>query len=493
MSNSIQEETDRKEISLLSFCIETIVNNFPKLIITRQIDKKLRKFRRLLHPKFVFPASVAEKILKGLSERRKLLQKDLKLFSSRYVNLHSIFLSDIKLSKSHITTLRDFTLYNLTVLHVEGIDLANLVANFSPETKRGLHTLKVDNMKIRKKRRWLAFGALKQLRNLQVLQLIRTNLDSKYLRIIVRCSPYLTYLDISENIMDNISCLKALKDRLRVLIMHMITCDDRHARGKILSSLLQLKELRTLDVSNVSVTGFQRNPGVDQLIKPENLPHLRNFDTSGNLFGLSMEDIRTFIQNHPNLKFLGLALLAGAEGAQAVTQLSNEYPNIEEFDYKRCCKILFKFFPGESSTIVKERTLSTLWIMFGKMTDEDFAEVRKELQYMQCLIRCVAELHVPKRLVQEWLSKVDRGAMRYLTIFHNFDSNGRMIDCSRILSRFIGNSYQSCLKFVDAGGFAILRFIIRYSFSDLELLDNFGQLQEGHLLYTYLKLCWRLL
>ncbi|VDO02740.1 unnamed protein product [Rodentolepis nana] len=292
MSNSIQGETERKEISLRALCIETIVKNFSHLIITRQLDRKLRMFRRLFHNKFVFPAPVAEGILKGLSEEGKLKKKDLKLFASRYVDLRSIFLSDVKLVPSDIRILKDFTLYNVTVLHVKGIDLADLVSNFSRETKRHLHTLKVDSMKIKKSRRGISFEALKQLRNLQVLELIRTNLDSKYLRIIVRSSPHLTHLDISENIVDNISCLKSLKDKLRVLIMHMMRCNHAYAFARILSSLLKLKELQTLDVSNYSRTGFERYPEVDQLIKPGNLPHLKHLDISGNLYGLTLNDIR---------------------------------------------------------------------------------------------------------------------------------------------------------------------------------------------------------
>ncbi|KAM3171593.1 hypothetical protein ACTXT7_016314 [Hymenolepis weldensis] len=177
------------------------------------------------------------------------------------------------------------------VLNVSGIDLANLVDSFSKETKENLHTFNVENMKIGRRRRRIAFEALEQLHNLQVLKMIRTNLDSKYLRIIVRSLPRLTYLDISETTVDNICCLKELKDRLKVLIMHMPTYNRIRTLNRTLFTILELKELRILDVSTYVNGGLEPYANANQLIKPETLPHLRYFDISGNPFHLDIADV----------------------------------------------------------------------------------------------------------------------------------------------------------------------------------------------------------
>ncbi|KAM3171591.1 hypothetical protein ACTXT7_016312 [Hymenolepis weldensis] len=240
----------------------------------------------------VIPAPSAEMILKGLSERQILRKEHLTLFSTQHVNLHSVFFSKITLTPSSISILKDFTLYNISVLNVSGIDLANLVDSFSKETKENLHTFNVENMKIGRRRRRIAFEALEQLHNLQVLKMIRTNLDSKYLRIIVRSLPRLTYLDISETTVDNICCLKELKDRLKVLIMHLPKCNRRRILNRTLSTILELKELRILDVSTYMNGGLEPYANANQLIKPKTLPHLRYFDISGNPFSLDIQDIR---------------------------------------------------------------------------------------------------------------------------------------------------------------------------------------------------------
>ncbi|VDN98714.1 unnamed protein product [Rodentolepis nana] len=156
-----------------------------------------------------------------------------------------------------------------------------------------------------------------------------------------------------------------------------------------------------------------------------------------------------------------------------------------EINYRKCCKILFKFLPGESSTVVRERALGAIRELLGRMPDADFVDARRCKRYIECLMRCLLEYHVPKGVFQQWALFTNHRGVRYLKEFHNFVPSDRGIDCAQILSQFIGNSYEACLRFVFVGGFPLLRLVIRYSSSELQLLDNYSQLQGGHLLSPY--------
>ncbi|VUZ47536.1 unnamed protein product [Hymenolepis diminuta] len=131
------------------------------------------------------------------------------------------------------------------------------------------------------------------------------------------------------------------------------------------------------------------------------------------------------------------------------------------FDYKRCCKILFTYLQKTNAASVKQSTLNALWELFARMSDDNLAEFRANLHYMRCLIKCLAEIYLPEHLVFQWLDEFDRGPLFYLRNFSSITLDDPVINYSLILRQFIGNNYWCCLRFVEAGGFPVLRFIIQ--------------------------------
>ncbi|KAM7543072.1 hypothetical protein Aperf_G00000006498 [Anoplocephala perfoliata] len=110
--------------------------------------------------------------------------------------------------------------------------------------------------------------------------------------------------------------------------MHCACALQDEYRKETLLTIVVLTELRVLDVSKSA--GFVpclRDAGAHPACAPNVLKHLTTFDLSGNAFGFTMSDIRDFIENHPNLKTIGLAGLNYNE-AMGICEISRNYPNI---------------------------------------------------------------------------------------------------------------------------------------------------------------------
>ncbi|KAM7535280.1 hypothetical protein Aperf_G00000100572 [Anoplocephala perfoliata] len=110
--------------------------------------------------------------------------------------------------------------------------------------------------------------------------------------------------------------------------MHRACALQDEYRKETLLTIVVLTELRVLDVSKSA--GFVhrlRDAGAHPACAPNVLKHLTTFDLSGNAFGFTMSDIRDFIENHPNLKTIGLAGLNYNE-AMGICELSRNYPKV---------------------------------------------------------------------------------------------------------------------------------------------------------------------
>nr|VZI10581.1 unnamed protein product [Spirometra erinaceieuropaei] len=115
------------------------------------------------------------------------------------------------------------------------------------------------------------------------------------------------------------------------LIMHRL--HFKTTKGMLesfLNVILQLHELRVLDVSSESQKNDVHVSGVDVLCSGQALPHLTHIDFCGNLFGLTLTDVANFIQNHPHLEFAGLAAWPQRHRheLEGIYQLSLKYPHI---------------------------------------------------------------------------------------------------------------------------------------------------------------------
>ncbi|VDO00029.1 unnamed protein product [Rodentolepis nana] len=238
--------------SLMNLCLKAIVDNFDSLVTKCDDCAEPKLTWRLPCPDYAIPSPMADMILKRLSDRRLLKQEHLALFSKQYVDLQSLSLRDFPYSPSLIP-----------VLH--GIDLNDFISAFSERTVEALHTLNVRGMCIEEETKLCAMDALGQFQNLSHLDISRTNLDSQCLNVLVKSLKRLAYLDISETeVVD-------------------ITCGEQSLRQMLLT-ILELKELRTLEIAN-----FKHH--FDQLIEPGVLPHLKHLEMGGNPLRFTLRDI----------------------------------------------------------------------------------------------------------------------------------------------------------------------------------------------------------
>lgn len=277
--------------SLKSLCVSFIVNNFDTFSTTCSDCAQPKLSWRLPYPGYYFPSSVADMILKELAERKILKSKHLKLFSKQNVDLHSVYLRNIDLTPSSISIFRDFKLCKLVLENVKGIDLEDLSKNFSEGTFKGLHTLNLRNIAIGENTMLSSISSLGKFQHLRCLNISGTNLNSKFLAILVKRQSGIKFLDISETKVNNISCLRKLKN-LTGLIMHQLPLDTSSSFETALAALLKLNELRILDVSHHRLRASSRSSAVDVLIESQSLPHLNRFEINGNPYRLTTTDVR---------------------------------------------------------------------------------------------------------------------------------------------------------------------------------------------------------
>ncbi|VDL50089.1 unnamed protein product [Hymenolepis diminuta] len=235
---------------------------------------------------------MATMLLKELGERKILKCEHMTLFSKQFVNFYSLVLQNVDLTPSSVKFLRDFTLYNITVMNVSGITLNDFTNSLSDETFNNLHTLKLKNIFIDKKTKSSAITALGRLQKLIHLDISYTNLNSDDLCQLVKSLHQVQYLDISKTKVTDISCLLESWSNLRGLILHNLKINRRRFVKQILLTILELKELRVLDVSFLHSEVYARFQFVKQFIGPDSLPHLQYLEMGNNPFELKISEIR---------------------------------------------------------------------------------------------------------------------------------------------------------------------------------------------------------
>ncbi|VUZ53538.1 unnamed protein product [Hymenolepis diminuta] len=236
-------------------------------------------------------------------------------------------------------------------------------------------------------------SVLGAFQNLQWLNIGGTKVDSVYLEELVKYLPRLKYLDISETKVNNITPLKVLKENLNGLIIHCLPLENDIDFEMTLSVLLELKELRVLDVSHYETAASSRFNEIDLFIHSHFAPQIRQLDISGNPFRLTIRDVMEFMKNHSNLRCLGLVL----EGWDA-TELCAQFPNVDIFGgmgeeqirktIKRCldrpCYLTSAF--NNISNELNEEDVEEEYF-----TSDLLELVVRTLENLECLEECSAE------------------------------------------------------------------------------------------------------
>ncbi|VUZ42244.1 unnamed protein product [Hymenolepis diminuta] len=301
----ISDRSKARIASLQSLCVSFIANNFDIFSVTCSDCAQPKLGWRFPYPDYYLPSPVADMILKELTERKILKSEHLTLFSKQNVDLLSVYLRDIDLTSSSLSIFRDFKLCKLVLENVKGISLEVLIENFSEGTFKDLHTLDLRNIAIGENKMLSSILSLGKFQHLQYLRISGTNLNSKSLDILVNNQSGIRFLDISETKVDNISCLRKMKN-LTGLVMHQLPLDTISGFETALAALLELNELRILDISHHRLRASSRSSAVDILIESQSLPHLKHFEINGNPYCFTITDVSKFVENHPTLEVLGL-------------------------------------------------------------------------------------------------------------------------------------------------------------------------------------------
>lgn len=243
------------------------------------------------HSNWFIAPPAADILLEELGNQKKLTEEHFSLFLNPNIDMHSVSLRNIYLTPSSISFLKDFVLYKLTAENVRGITLKDLTDNLSKSTFKALHTLNVSQISFDAQSNGSVVLAMEQFKNVQHLNISNTKIDSRCLDKLVKFLPRLRYLDISETEVDNITSLKDLKETLVGLIMHQIPLEIDSDFEMALYVLMDLKELRVLDMSHIGYTATSRLPVADLFIQGQFGPHLKHLDISGNPFRLTRIDI----------------------------------------------------------------------------------------------------------------------------------------------------------------------------------------------------------
>lgn len=302
--------------SLQEYCVEFVCENI-SLICDRQSNNSISKISDesaygyvFRNPDAFFHTEISQQLLEILSEKGHLNDQILTLFGSRVTRLRKVRI----LNAGNITTrgLRVLRSHKITELEVNGLSkvtVNDLIGCLGDWTLHNLRLLNVSNSTFTNSGKFCVVVALSKLRNLQTLNVSNTEFNSHGLEIITEDLPLLENLDISSTRVKDITPLRKCKDRLKSLNLYnlkIVNCDE------VVPLLCDLYQLRYLDLSEdkdhpLELFSPLRYKISDLLSKPFCLPHLYSLDISGK-DNIDIDDLKTFLQLHPNLKFLGLVL-----------------------------------------------------------------------------------------------------------------------------------------------------------------------------------------
>ncbi|VUZ43772.1 unnamed protein product, partial [Hymenolepis diminuta] len=291
--------------SLSDLCATCIAGNIDDFIIKNSDFPGHRYAWRSANFNVRIGTPAAERILQELSDLGLLENGHLVLFSERFASLKRVSIKNAHVGLHFLRIfLSNLKLAELSVGHMPEITVEDVMRSVRKDTFESLRSLDIGGMTMMH-RRMLTMEFLARLRNLEALNVSGTIFDSECLCIVVKSLSRLQFLDISATSVDDISCLTALKTRMREIRMDRLSIRDPNQAAIALSTILELKELEKLSVVSDRVD-LPRPHAANSLCKMDVLPNLRHLDISGNLFSLTTSDIDVFVETHPNLEVLAL-------------------------------------------------------------------------------------------------------------------------------------------------------------------------------------------
>ncbi|CAL8073588.1 unnamed protein product [Calicophoron daubneyi] len=316
--------------SLEDLCVRYVCKNLLYLTYLDGEEPNVKRKWIFPYPGFRLTSRPAQKILLQLCKRSTLDDERMALFSSEFVDLISPVIKETNVSPASLRVLKDFRLSNLSATNLPNVNLNGIIGCLGEWTVRNLISLNVTGTSILCKTNLPILVALGRFKNLQVLNVSKTEFTTQCLQIVADDLPKLQFLNISRTRVTDIYPLLPIRDRLTGLIMHRLELERREEVERLLLNVVELHQLRTLDVSDKPKSSGIRFEAVDRLCSPTALPHLVHIDLSGNQFCLKLEDAKTLIENHPKLIFAGFASWthSNERELEGIQRLSLQYPKI---------------------------------------------------------------------------------------------------------------------------------------------------------------------
>lgn len=291
--------------SLQECCVDFICENIDA-ICEVETDEQQQPIRYSFRdPNVFYHQDVSEQVLETLSARGLLNDSILTLFDScctrlqrvRINNAHNVTTKGLRALRSHKVT-------QLEATGLSRVTVNDLIGCLGDWTLSHLRLLNVARTAFTSSK-FCVVVALSKLQGLTSLNVSYTEFNRHGLDIVAQDLPLLEVLDISGTRIKDISPLLRCRERLRSLSMYNLkSCGGEEA------VLCQLQRLQHLDVSDdrdhpLDLLHPLRHDVSWLLREPHRFPHLVSLDLSGK-DGLTVNALRSFLEAHPNMSFLGL-------------------------------------------------------------------------------------------------------------------------------------------------------------------------------------------
>lgn len=270
--------------SLQNCCVSFICENISSLCETHGTGDDTGKQLRLRNTDVYFHGNISERILETLSEKGNLNDETLSFFDPNVTCLRKVCIKDAPVSTRGLRILKSHKISELEVIGLKNVTVNDLIGCLGEWTLSNLRSLNVSNSTFINSSKFCVIVSLTKLRNLQSLNVSNTEFNRHGLDIIAEDLPNLEKLDISGTLINDISPLRKLKDRLRSLSMYNLRASHTE---EVVPVLCELTKLCQLDVSDdMSMQPFVNFQPVkfrirDLLMRESDLPELRSLDISG--------------------------------------------------------------------------------------------------------------------------------------------------------------------------------------------------------------------
>ncbi|BFY99650.1 hypothetical protein BsWGS_02689 [Bradybaena similaris] len=305
-------------VSLQNYCVDFICENLTALCEVQPAPTADSKQSKMIFkdPDSCFHANLSDQLLSTLSEKGKLNDETLSLFDPNVTALRHVSIHSAPVTSRGLRILKGHRISQLEVTGIKDVTVNDIIGCLGEWTLSNLRILNVSKNTFLNNSKFCVVVSLSKLRNLHTLNVSFTEFNRHGLEIIAEDLPCLEVLDISCTEINDISPLRKCKNRLKSLSMYNL---QLHRNSDPIGVVSELVHLVHLDVSNdatresiITSVATERFQVPEYLSKSDINPSLVSLDVSGGL-DVAPCVVESFLERHPKLNFLGLALTSISE------------------------------------------------------------------------------------------------------------------------------------------------------------------------------------